>query len=147
MAATAFLDDHRELGFSLRAGERGPQDVVATFEKPPCDAGGDARDRAGILLGADCGRDLADVGLDVDEIVETTDQVGFRPDAVVEGLHRHAGVGGHVLQARRGVPLGGEAATGRGEDVVAGLLGLHRPPSERRSRDFVVDLRFLRHKG
>ena len=108
---------------------------------------GIARDHAGILLGADRGRDLADVGFDVDEIVETTDQVRLRPDAVVQGLDRHAGVGGHVLQARRGVPLGREAATGRGEDVVAGLLGLHGPPSQGRSRDFVVDLRFLRHKA
>ena len=86
MPATAFVDDHGELGLGLGAGERGPQDVVATFEKPPRDAGGNARDHAGILLGADRGRDLADVGFDVDEIVETTDQVRLRPDAVVEGL-------------------------------------------------------------
>ena len=83
----------------------------------------------GILLGADGGRDLADVRFDVDEVVEPPDQVGLRPDAVVERLDGHARIGGHVLEARGRVALGREPAPSGFEDVVACPLGLHRPPA------------------
>ena len=141
----SLVDHGRELGFGLRAGERGAQDVVASLEQSSRDACGDANDRPRIGLRADGRRDLAHVRLRVHEVVQPSDEIGLRADAVVQRLHRHAGVGRDVLQARRGVALRREPPAGGLEDVMARLLGLEG--SAPGGSGLLVAARVLRHNA
>jgi len=58
------------------------------------------------------------------------EQFGFRSEAGVERLHRHARLPGDIAHIRRHPPPLGEDPTRRGDDRRAGLLGLH-PPARR----------------
>ena len=120
----------------------GTKNVATALDQSSRDASRSAGHDQWIGLVEQRRNDFADLSLGVDQIVELADQFGFVPDAVVDRLHRHTGVGCNVFQGRRRVAMFGETTSSGGQDVAAGLFGLQCAPPRKRWR---TSLRFCSH--